>query len=168
LFEINTMGLMTEDKLLVVLTVLAVAVSYSFDRKKTVSGLRKGASMLVAVLPQFLLVMVFVSLVLTLISKETIVATLGNSSGGWGTALAAIIGSIALIPGPIAYPLAGVLVDQGVPLGNVAVFTTTLMMVGVLTFPMEKAYLGTRLAILRNVLSFIGAIGIGLVIGAVL
>jgi len=38
-------------------------------------------------------------------------------------------------------------------------------MVGVLTLPLESKYFGWKVAVLRNVLSFIGAIIIGLIIG---
>jgi hypothetical protein len=39
-------------------------------------------------------------------------------------------------------------------------FSTTLMMVGVATFPLERTYLGTRLALARNLVS----LGIALVV----
>jgi uncharacterized membrane protein YraQ (UPF0718 family) len=38
-------------------------------------------------------------------------------------------------------------------------------MVGVLTLPLEAKYFGLKISIIRNVLSFIGALVIGLVIG---
>jgi hypothetical protein len=41
-------------------------------------------------------------------------------------------------------------------------------MVGVLTFPVEKAYLGVRITVIRNVLSFIGAILISILVGVLL
>jgi len=46
-----------------------------------------------------------------------------------------------------------------------AAFTTTLMMVGVLTAPIEKAYFGMRVTILRNVISFFIALIVAVVIG---
>ncbi|OFX26030.1 MAG: hypothetical protein A2041_08450 [Bacteroidetes bacterium GWA2_31_9b] len=48
----------------------------------------------------------------------------------------------------------------------IGVFITTLMMVGILTLPLEIKYFGARVAVLRNILYFIGAIVIGIVIGA--
>lgn len=159
---------MFEDSDLLAVTALAVIASSAINREKTLRGLRKGATMLLNVIPQFLIVIVMVSVLLSFVSSAAIGAALGQSSKLSGTVLAAVTGSVALIPGPIAYPLAGILVEQGVALGVVAVFTTTLMMVGVLTFPVERAFLGWRLALLRNVLSFLGALGIGLLIGMVL
>jgi hypothetical protein len=43
-----------------------------------------------------------------------------------------------MMPGYFAYPLAGVLVNKGVTYMVVACFATTLLMVGVLTYPVEK------------------------------
>jgi hypothetical protein len=43
-----------------------------------------------------------------------------------------------MMPGFIAYPLAGVLVNKGVPYMVVASFETTLMMAGILTCPVKK------------------------------
>ncbi len=44
-------------------------------------------------------------------------------------------------------------------------FTTTLMMVGVLTYPIEKEYFGMKVTVIRNVISFFIAIIVALVIG---
>jgi uncharacterized membrane protein YraQ (UPF0718 family) len=82
--------------------------------------------------------------------------------------IAAILGSISLIPGFIAFPLAAILLKNGAAYNIVAVFITTLMMVGILTLPIEIKYFGVRVSILRNALSFIGALIIGLIIGVFL
>ena len=37
-------------------------------------------------------------------------------------------------------------------------FTTTLMMVGVLTYPVEKAHFGAGVTVVRNLLSFLIAL----------
>ena len=76
-----------------------------------------------------------------------------------------MLGSISLIPGFIAYPLSGVLIKNGVSYPVIAVFITTLMMVGVLTLPLERKYFGWKVAIMRNLLSLIGALAIGITIG---
>ena len=44
-------------------------------------------------------------------------------------------------------------------------FTTTMMMVGVLTYPIEKAYFGARVTIIRNAVSFLIALAIAMVTG---
>jgi uncharacterized membrane protein YraQ (UPF0718 family) len=156
------------DLNLIAVTVVAVIVSAAINRRKTVQGVRTGWRMLMKLLPEFLMLLVFVSVLLTLVSQETLAAVLGRQAGSLGVIAAACIGSVALIPGPIAYPLAGMLAESGVPLTVLAVFITTLMMVGILTFPVEKAYLGRRLAVLRNVLCLVGALVIGVLVGSLL
>jgi len=124
--------------------------------------------MLRKLLPQFLLLLIAVGLFLTLMPQDVLANLLGKQSGMFAPIAAACLGAVALIPGPIAYPLAGVLRQSGVSTGVVAVFITTLMMVGILTLPVEKEYFGIRIAILRNVLSFVGALIIGLIVGGLL
>jgi hypothetical protein len=47
----------------------------------------------------------------------------------------------------------------------IAVFITTLTMVGFMTLPMEISIMGKRFTLLRNVLSIIAALIIGLLVG---
>ena len=44
-------------------------------------------------------------------------------------------------------------------------FTTTLMMVGILTYPIEKNYFGTKVTIIRNLISLFIALIVALSIG---
>ncbi|MCX6721680.1 MAG: hypothetical protein NTY04_00590, partial [Candidatus Staskawiczbacteria bacterium] len=90
---------------------------------------------------------------------------LGEDAGFTGYVFAALAGSIALIPGFIAYPLAGILLKAGVSYPVIAVFITTLMMVGILTLPIEIKYFGVRISLIRNTLYFFGALIIGSLIG---
>jgi len=46
-------------------------------------------------------------------------------------------------------------------------FTTTMMMVGVLTYPIEKEYFGTRVTIIRNAVSFLIAIAVAMMTGII-
>ncbi len=166
--DINGENKMPKDLIIVIITTSAVALSAAIDRKRTAKGIVKGWRMLRKLLPQFLLMLIFVSVFLALLPKDVLARFLGQHLVGAAPIVAALLGSAALIPAPIAYPLAGMLRESGVSISVLAIFITTLMMVGILTFPVEKAYLGTRIAILRNFLSFIGALLIGLIIGGLL
>ena len=152
-------------KILLSLTFMLLIISFFSDRKKTVSGIKKGFKMFLGILPTILNVLILVSIFLYLVPKETLIRLLGKDSGIIGVMIAAILGSVSLIPGFIAYPLAGILLKSGVAYSVVAVFITTLMMVGVLTLPLEAKYFGMKVSLIRNALSFIGAVIIGLVIG---
>lgn len=143
-------------------------MSFFLDREKTIAGFKKGWNMFKNVLPPFLNILVLVSLLIYLIPPSVISQYLGAGSGVLGFSIAALVGSITLIPGFISYPIAAGLIQQGASYAVVATFMTTLMMVGVVTLPLEIKYFGRRVAITRNVLNFIAAVIIGLVVGLVL
>ncbi len=117
--------------------------------------------MFVGILPALLNILMAVSVLLWLFPKETISAFLNQGSGWLSFIVAGLVGSIALLPGFIAYPLAGVFLKSGVSYQILAVFITTLMMVGIVTLPLEAKYFGWKAAIMRNILSFIAAFIIG-------
>ena len=146
-------------------TGIVLILSLVLDKNKTVLGLKKGWKMLFNILHPFLNILILISVVLFFIPDTLIVHYLGANSGWFGFGIAAIVGSITLIPGFISYPLAATLLKQGATYGVVAVFMTTLMMVGIVTLPLEIKYFGKRAAILRNVFNFIAAIIIGIAIG---
>lgn len=149
----------------VVLTVLSSALSFALDREKTILGIRKGIRMFTGILPSIVTVLILVSLLLYLIPRETILRVLGKDAGIVTKMMAAIIGSLSLIPGFIAYPVCSILVKSGVSYQVIAVFITTLMMVGIVTLPVESRYFGAKAALLRNALSFAAAVIIGSFIG---
>ncbi|GAB4452748.1 MAG: permease [Bacteroidales bacterium] len=153
--------------ILLIIAGICLIVSLIADRNKTWLGIKKGLKMFLNISPVIISVLILVSVVLFLLPNEIIVQYLGKDAGFSGYFFAAIIGSVALIPGFIAYPLAGLLVKNGVSYPVIAVFVTTLMMVGILTLPIEIKFFGVKTAILRNVLYFIGAIIIGVFVGLI-
>jgi uncharacterized membrane protein YraQ (UPF0718 family) len=150
------------------LSVALTGLSLLLDRKKTLMGLKRGWNMFKNVLLPFLSILVLVSVLLYLIPPRLISEYLGASSGVLGFSIAAVVGSITLIPGFISYPIAAGLIQQGASYAVVATFMTTLMMVGVVTLPLEIKYLGKTAAIMRNALNFIAAIIIGLAVGLIM
>lgn len=146
---------------IIILTVILTIVSFVFDKKKTKKAVKKGMMMFVKILPTLLSVIIVVSVVLYLVSDELLIEYLGKEAGLGAYVSAAVIGSISIIPGFIAYPLAGILLKTGVSFSVLSVFITTLKMVGILTIPIEAKFFGYRTAIIRNSLSFMGAILVG-------
>ena len=145
----------------IVLTIVLTVISFVFDRNKTLKGIKKGLTMFVKILPTLLSVIILVSVVLYLVSDEVLMKYLGEEAGLGAYVSAAVIGSVSIIPGFIAYPLAGILLKTGVSFSVLSVFITTLKMVGVLTIPIEAKFFGLKTAILRNALSFVGAVLVG-------
>jgi uncharacterized membrane protein YraQ (UPF0718 family) len=146
-------------------TAILLVLSFFADRGKTMAGLKKGAKMFLNILPTLLTVLILVSVFLYAVPTHVLTAWLGRGTGWAGIASAALLGSISLIPGFIAFPLGAILVRSGVSYQVVAVFITTLMMVGILTLPLEAKYFGWKVSILRNILSFCGALLVGLLMG---
>jgi uncharacterized membrane protein YraQ (UPF0718 family) len=152
-------------RVMLIITIGAVLASLLFDRRRTWAGIRRGVRMFLGILPDLLVVLIAASVLLALTPESVIVRLLGRESGLAGIAAAATVGSIALIPGFIAFPLAAVLHQSGVSLDVIAVFITTLMMVGIVTLPIERRYFGWKVALYRNGLSFAGALVVGLLMG---
>ena len=146
---------------IIILTLILTIISFVFDKKKTLKGVKKGAMMFLKILPTLMSVIILVSVVLYLVSDELLMEYLGKDAGVGAYISAALIGSVSIIPGFIAYPLASILLKTGVSFSVLSVFITTLKMVGVLTIPIEARFFGFKVAIIRNSLSFIGAILVG-------
>jgi len=151
-------------EILAIIAAIAIIASLIADLRKTWVGIKKGLMLFLKILPAILSVLILVSIFLYLLPNEIIVDYLGKDAGLTGYVFAAIAGSIALIPGFIAYPLAGILVKTGVSYPVIAVFITTLMMVGILTLPVEIKFFGVRASLIRNTLYFFGAIIIGFLV----
>ena len=153
---------------LYVVTILLLAFSYARNREKTVQALKKAWKSFEGILPQFLAILMLVGLMLAVVDASVISRLLGSESGVMGMAVAAAIGSVTLIPGFIAFPLAASLLAAGAGYGQTAMFLTTLMLVGVVTLPLETTYFGRRLALKRNLLAFLYAVVSSFLLGALL
>ena len=145
-----------------------LAISFFKDRSKTKMALKKAWMSFENILPQFLSILIIIGLALAILSPETITKLLGTNSGIWGVASASVIGSITLIPGFIAFPLAAALLKNGAGYMQIAAFVSTLMMVGIVTMPLEIKTFGKRATITRNAAAFVFSIIAAFVIGMVL
>jgi len=152
-------------KLLIIFTLICLGASVLANKKKTWTGIKKGMLMFLRLLPTLFLMLALVSIVLFIVPQETLVKYMGEGSGIAGWITAAFFGSVALIPGFIAYPLCGILIDNGVAYSIIAVFITTLMMTGFLTLPVEVKFFGWKVSVIRNLVSLAAALLIGLVMG---
>ncbi len=150
---------------LYIVTLIACIFSVIADREKSIKALKVAVKKFLNILPGFLQMLIMVSVILYLIPDQIIAKYLGESSKLSGTIFGLIFGSITLMPGFIAFPLGGILLTKGVGYMSIAAFTTTLMNVGILTYPVEKEYFGVMPAILRNIISFLIAVIVTIVIG---
>ncbi len=149
---------------LYVVTGLSLIVSFLINQEKTIQGLKRGWMKFYKTLPSYLMLLILISIVL-LLSEDLIVEYLGQDNIFLGLLFSLGIGSVTMMPGFIAYPLARILLQRGVPYMVIAGFVTSLMLVGVVTYPLEKSYMGRKATIIRNIMSFVVAGLIALVMG---
>lgn len=147
---------------------IGLGVSFFKSRKKTTQALKKAWKSFENILPQFLTVLLIIGMMLAVLSEDTISKLLGSGSGVLGMAIAAVIGSITLIPGFVAFPLAASLLRAGAGYGQITMFVTTLMMVGIVTLPVEIKYFGRKAAVRRNLFALVFAVCVSFAIGGIL
>jgi len=137
------------------------------DRKKTKKSLFKAWKAFENILPEFLVVILLVGVLLAVANPQIISSVIGPDSGWIGVLLASIVGSITLIPGFVAFPTAAMLLQNGAGYMQIGAFVSTLMMVGVVTMPVEMKYFGKKLTVWRNLLAFGFSFLVAYIIGLV-
>ncbi|MDK2821729.1 MAG: hypothetical protein PWP31_1694 [Clostridia bacterium] len=153
--------------ILYIITVTLLFVSYLRDKQKTNKALMKAWKAFENILPEFLGVIMLVGILLAILNPQVISSVIGTQSGWFGVILSAVVGAVTLIPGFVAFPTAAMLLKNGAGYMQIGAFVSTLMMVGVVTAPVEIKYFGKRLAIVRNVLAFLFSFIVAYIIGKV-
>lgn len=156
------------DYTIYIFTSLALGLSIYKSKQKTIQALKKAWKSLENILPQLLAIVMVIGVALSYLTPEQISQFMGAESGFWGVFIASIIGSITLIPGFIAFPLSAALLNNGAGVMQIAAFISTLMMVGIITIPLEIQYFGKKAALLRNGLAYTFSIIVALIMGGVL
>ncbi len=147
------------------ITGLILLISFIINKQKTIKAIKVSFIKFKKIFPTFITMLILVSIILFLFPDEVISNYLGNSSKFISVLLASFIGSITLMPGFVAFPLSGILLTKGVSYMVLSAFTTTLMMVGIITFPLEKEYFGVKVTIIRNMVSFFIALAVAIMTG---
>lgn len=156
--------------IIIIYGILAVGliVSLAKSKEKTKIAFKVAKKSLLKTAPALLAMLGIVGLILGLLTPEKISSLIGAEAGIFATLTAALIGSLTLIPSLVAFPLAGSLLRSGATVMTISAFITTLVMVGIVTFPMEMKVLGKRFTLLRNGLGIIAALLIALLMGVIL
>lgn len=150
------------------IAIIFLIISLVKSRVKTKKALLKAWNSFKNILPMLLGVILLVGLILSILDTNLITRIIGKESGVLGVLLASVLGSATLIPGFIAFPTAALLLAGGAGYIQIAAFVQTLMMVGVVTLPLEIKYFNKKVAIARNVLSLVLSIGVAYFIGFIL
>jgi uncharacterized membrane protein YraQ (UPF0718 family) len=162
-------GIQVDTLILYVLAIVALSVSMVKSRHKTLMAAKKAFKAFEGIMPQFIVVLLLVSASLAVLDNKTISRFIGDGSGSMGVLCASLVGAVTLIPGFVAFPAAAALMKEGAGVTQIAAFVSSLMMVGVVTLPMEMKYFGRQAALMRNGLAFIfalvAAVFVGWVVG---
>lgn len=151
-----------------IFAVCCLIVSFFIDSAKTKQSLLVAVKSFLRVLPTVLIIIIFIGFLLGFVPPSEISEIIGKQSGFGGVLLVALLGALSHIPALISFPLAASLLESGASITALAVFITTLTMIGMVTLPLEIKELGKKMALLRNGMSFIIAIIIALIMGSIL
>jgi len=150
------------------ISIALTGLSFAKSKKKTFEAMKKSKGMMGNMIGEIIAIIFIIGIVLTFIPPESIKSVLGSENTVLATLVAAVAGSVTLIPAFVAFPLVGSFVDVGASIVPAVAFLTTLTMVGIVTFPLEKKEFGFKFAVIRNVFSFVMALLIAAVMGVVL
>ena len=120
---------------------------------------KKTVRTFINVLPIIVGMILMTSLFVTVIPEQISTGLFGNGDV-LDTLLGASIGSIAAGHPVASYLLGGELLGGGVGLIAVTALVVTWVTVGIVQLPAEAMMLGTRFAVIRNIISFVAAIAI--------
>ncbi|MED3687706.1 hypothetical protein P4534_02460 [Peribacillus butanolivorans] len=141
---------MINGAILYTIAIILTSISFIKNRNKTKDALLKSWNMFRNIIPDMLSIMLFVGLSLSILTPSLISSIIGEKSGLTGIVYSTLIGSIALVPSFVVFPLGDTLVQNGAGLPQVAVLMSTLMSVGLTTLPMEQKIFGRSFAYSRN------------------
>jgi uncharacterized membrane protein YraQ (UPF0718 family) len=151
-----------------IITLIWFAFSIIKDKKKTLNAVKMSGGMMKGIASEIVAILFLIGIILTFIPPDTIKQYMGESNTLLSTIVFALAGCITLIPAFVAFPLVGSLLNAGACIIPVVAFLTTLTMVGVVTFPLEKKEFGIKFTVIRNFLSFVFAIVIALLMGVII
>lgn len=146
------------------IAMILLIVSFFADKKKTLKGLKKGSKSFIKLMPVLLPLFLFIGILLAIVTPSFISTLLGEESGFLGIVLGLSIGSITFMPPFVAYPLGVELLENGGAYPQVAGFLVTVMSVGLVYYAVESKFFNKKAAIYRNLISFIGAIIVILIV----
>lgn len=148
--------------------IIVIIISFFKDKEKTKIGVKNGLKSFENIMPQFLFIMIIISIVLCVVNPITISKLIGPKSNFLGILLSSTVGSITMMPTFVAFSTGDSLLRSGAGIAQVSALISTLTMVGILTFTLEASYIGKKAAFYRNFLAFLFAFFVAFFVGGVL
>ena len=149
------------------LCIILIFISFLKDKNKTKKAIINGLKSFEKIMPQFLSIVIIISITLSVLNTEIISEIIGKDSGFLGIILASIVGSITTMPTFVAFSIGNQLLKNGAGYAQVSALITTLTMVGILTFSLESQYIGKKAAFYRNFLAFLFSFIVAIFMGGV-
>ena len=149
------------------LCIILFLISFFKDKEKTKKAFINGFKSWEKIMPQFLSIVIVISIILAILKPEIISKLIGENSGYLGVLLSSIIGSITVMPTFVAFSTGNILLQNGAGYAQVSALISTLTMVGLLTFTLEADYIGKKAAFYRNLLAFLFSFIVAIFMGGV-
>ena len=73
-----------------------------------------------------------------------------------------------MMPTFVAFSLGNTLLLNGAGYSQVGTLVSSLVLIGLMTFPLEAKYIGKRAALLRNLIAFLFSIIVGIILGRIM
>lgn len=150
------------------LAAIGFAITYSKSPVKARAAAKNTVMSFKSVGVTFIAVFGLVGLLNVFVPPTLISRLLGEGGGVTSLLVGDALGSVAAGPPAAAYPVAAALLDAGAWAPAVAAFIVSWTLVGFVSMPFEAKTFSPRFAIVRNGLSFVFAMVIGLMMGWVL
>ena len=133
------------------------------DIERTKKALKATGKVALTVLPVLFMIFILMGIIEAFVSKETIVQWLGSGGSVLSIVIGELVGCVALIQPAAIFPFAGFLHKNGANYGAVFGFVMTGILIGIATLPLEVKLFGKRFTIVRNILTFIIVLLIGII-----
>lgn len=151
-----------------VLIAVVYLLAFRKDTEKGRLSLIAARQTLLRMAPLLLSIFALIGLFNEFVPPEVIRGWLGSDNQLLSLLNGGLVGAVAIGPPVAAFPLAGSFIKTGAWPPAAAAFIVSWVSVGVLSLPVEAHVFGWRFALLRNSITFIAALLIGLLIGGLI
>jgi len=155
---------------LIYCALVAAAYIWAFkhDTRKGKKALKMGGKGLLNLLPLLLAVFALVGLFREFLPPTVIERFFGSGHRFLSLLTGGMLGAVSIGPPLASYPIAGALLNSGAWPPAVAAFILAWISVGIVTLPFEAGIFGWRFALVRNSLTLVAAMAMGLLLGGLL
>jgi uncharacterized membrane protein YraQ (UPF0718 family) len=154
--------------LLVLVLVLYVVYFIRGDKGKLKDASKKSAKLFIQNSIRLFAIFVIIALLDKFLSPQAVSQFLLKFRGFTGIIIGALTGAVMMSPAATSYPIGQYLLAHNASYSLVAAFLFTWVGIGVVALPLEFKFLGKKFALIRNSFTFIAAILIALLVGALL